>query len=77
MKTIKTIVTVTSSRQITITLPSGISPGKHEVLLVIDENSLTDKGDNTKRSLKLNVGQWKNWPSESNFRREDIYDDRI
>jgi hypothetical protein len=75
MRTIKTTVTVTDDQQITITLPSDIIPGKHRVVLVIDEIPLPLDVDTAKPALKLNVGEWKNWSPECNFRREDIYDD--
>ena len=75
MKTIETTVTVTEDLQITITLPSDITPGKHRVVVVIDENPLIPDKDTAKPLLKLNVGEWKNWLPECTFRREDIYDD--
>lgn len=78
MRTIKTTVTVTDEGQITITLPPDITPGKHRVVLVIDETSTPSDVDNIKQPLKLNVGEWKNWSSECTFRREEIYeDDRV
>ncbi len=50
-------------------------PGKHRVVLVIDEAPLPLDVNLAKPPLKLNVGEWKNWSSECNFRRQDIYDD--
>jgi len=52
-------------------------PGKHRVVLVIDEAPLPLDVNPPKPPLKLNVGEWKNWSSECNFRRQDIYDDVI
>lgn len=75
MRTIETTVTVTDDQQIIITLPSDIIPGKHRVVLVIDETPLPLDVAPVKPPLKLNVGEWKNWSPECNFRREDIYDD--
>lgn len=75
MRTIETTVIVTDKGQITITLPSDITPGKHRIVLVIDETFLPPDVDKVKQPLKLNVGEWKNWSPESTFRREDIYDD--
>lgn len=40
MRTIETTVTVTDDQQIIIALPSDIIPGKHRVVLVIDETPL-------------------------------------
>ncbi len=78
MKTIETTVTVTDDQQITITLPSDITPGKHRVVLVIDETPLPADINTAKPPLKLNVGEWKNWSHDCTFRREDIYgDDRV
>ncbi len=75
MRTIETTVTVTDDQQIIMTLPSDIMPGKHRVVLVIDETPLPLDVNPVKPPLKLNVGEWKNWSSECNFRRQDIYDD--
>lgn len=78
MRAIETTVTVTDDQQTTITLPSDITPGKHRVVLVIDEITLPTDAITTKPPLKLNAWEWKNWPPESTFRREDIYnDDRV
>lgn len=52
MKTIETTVTVTSEQQITITLPSDIAPGKHRIVLVIDETPLPPDVDTAKPSQK-------------------------
>jgi hypothetical protein len=35
---------------------------------------LTDPGTET-NALGLKVWKWENWPADSTFRREDIYDD--
>jgi hypothetical protein len=75
MRTIETTVTVTDDQQIIMTLPPDIMPGKHRVVLVIDETPVPLDVNPNKPPLKLNVDEWKNWSSESNFRREDIYDD--
>jgi len=75
MRTIKTTVIVTDDQQITITLPPDIIPGKHRVVLVIEETPLAFDVDSAKPPLKLNVGEWRNWSPECNYRREDIYDD--
>lgn len=77
MRTIKTTVIVTDDQQVTITLPKDIIPGKHRVVLVIDETPLAVDVNTHKQPLKLNVDEWKHWPSECNFRREDLYDDDI
>lgn len=73
MRVIETTVTVTDKQQITITLPSDITPGKHRVVVVIDEISLPIDIVTTKLPLILNSWEWKNWAPDSTFRREDIY----
>ena len=43
MKTIEMTVMVDESRQLTLQLPTGISLGRHRVVLVIDEQVCTDE----------------------------------
>lgn len=43
MQSIETVVNVNQERIITIALPQGISPGKHRVVLVIDDAASGDK----------------------------------
>lgn len=43
MQSIETVVNVNQDRIITIALPRDISPGKHRVVLVIDDATSDDK----------------------------------
>lgn len=77
MKTISTIATVTADGKVTLQLPPDITPGKHQVVLVIDEDIKTGKPETNKERLLLNfltisVGSW---PDDLSLRREDMYDE--
>lgn len=70
MKAIKTTATVTADSQITLTLPSTIPAGEYQVVLVIDEQPVTEKKRSPLRFAAYPVGL----VSESfTFRREDLY----
>ncbi|MBD2531193.1 hypothetical protein H6G97_17010 [Nostoc flagelliforme FACHB-838] len=75
MKSIETIATVTKDGKITAQLPLDIAEGEHQVVIVIDENLLTEKTENKEKKAHL---QFYAYPvglvSESlTFRREDLY----
>lgn len=86
MKFIQTIVTVTTDGKITVQLPPDISPGEHEVVVVIDEEPLTQEVHEQPLSNKPNTKQKRPplnfpvhdcgpWPANLSLRREDMYDD--
>lgn len=64
MKAIATTVTVTDDGKITLQLPRDISPGEHQVVLVIiDEQPRTEKSVKEEESPPLNypvdnIGFW-------------------
>ena len=43
MKTFTTMATVTADGKVTLQLPPDITPGEHQVVLVIDEDIKTEK----------------------------------
>lgn len=73
MRTIETTVMIGSDGKLTLQLPYDIQPGQHRVVIVIDEISSPVGED--KASLDLQVVDWPNWPVDSTFRREELYDD--
>lgn len=77
MKSITTIATVTADGKVTLQLPADITPGEHQVVLVIDENIKTEKPETKKERSPLNfptisVGSW---PDDLSLRRENMYDE--
>ncbi len=53
MQSIETVVNVNQERIITIALPHDISPGKHRVVLVIDDAPSEDKSASIDDALQL------------------------
>ena len=71
MKTIQTQIDVPGTGTLTVPVPADIAPGKHSVLVVIDESPMPQVSALTLDDFPVNVvGQW---PSELSLRREDIY----
>lgn len=70
MKTIETTVTVTADGKITVQLPPEISPGEHPIVLVIDEQLVTDGKRLPLKFSAYPVGLVK---ESFTFRREDLY----
>ncbi|MBD2043664.1 hypothetical protein [Microcoleus sp. FACHB-672] len=77
MKMIKTVATVTENRQMTVQLPPDISPGEHQVVLVIDEKSVSEVPAVKEKRPPLNfpVRSYGAWPTDLSLRREDMYGD--
>ena len=73
MKTIQTQIDVPGTGTLTVPVPADIAPGKHSVLVVIDESPMPQVSALTLDDFPVDVvGQW---PSELSLRREDIYSD--
>jgi len=72
MRTIEATAVVTEDRKLTITLPSDIAPGEHQVVIVIEEQ-VSVKGD--RPPLDLPARDYGPWPESLSLRREDLYDD--
>jgi hypothetical protein len=77
MKTIQTIATVTKDGKITAQLPLDIPEGEHQVVIVIDEQPLTEKGQIKQKRppLQFPVDNYGVWPENLSLRREDMYGD--
>ncbi|RCJ17719.1 hypothetical protein A6S26_30140 [Nostoc sp. ATCC 43529] len=77
MKSIETIATVTKDGKITAQLPLDIPEGEHQVVIVIDEKLLAQKGESKQKRPPLNfpVHDCGLWPENLSLRREDMYDD--
>ena len=73
MKTIETVATVTEDGKLTVPAPPGIAPGKHRVVVVIEESVAPAA---RREPLQLHVLDLSGaWPPSCTFRREDLYDD--
>ena len=77
MKTIETTATVLPGGKVTVQLPADIPPGEHQIVLVIDELSPSEKQVNKKERPPLNfpVDSYGSWPADLSLRREDMYGD--
>lgn len=71
MKTIETTAVIGEDRMLKVQLPQDVTPGRHQVAVVIDEPSAP-----ASRSLDdfptIDVGPW---PAGLSLRREDMYGD--
>lgn len=72
MLTIETEAVITAEGRLTLEVPPGIPPGRHRVVVVIEEQPLAaDKGSLADFPVD-DVGPW---PENLSLRREDMYDD--
>lgn len=73
MLTIEATATVSRDRKLVMPVPKDILPGKHKVVVVIDEqvSEPSQEGD----VLDLPVHDLGPWPSGLSLRREALYDD--
>ena len=73
MTTIETTVDIGANRQLAIQLPEEVTPGRHRVIVQIDERpERTKQPDIVSRLPCWDVGPW---PENLSLRREDIYGD--
>ncbi|MDQ2809720.1 MAG: hypothetical protein M3Z04_22825 [Chloroflexota bacterium] len=72
MQTIQAIATVTDDGELTLQVPEGIAPGRHQVVLVIDEKPIQAQQRTLGEFPVLDFGPW---PENFSLRREDLYDD--
>jgi hypothetical protein len=77
MKAIETIATVTEDGFLTMQLPLDIPVGEYQVVLVIDQQPLTEKLVTKEKRPPLNfpVDNYDPWPADLSLRREDMYGD--
>jgi len=71
MRTLELIGQVESGGRLTVQLPSDISPGKHQIVLVIDERPLTPSESRVLDDFP--VDDYGPWPEGLSLWREDIY----
>ncbi|MBE9232380.1 hypothetical protein IQ231_12005 [Cuspidothrix issatschenkoi LEGE 03284] len=76
MKTIETVVNVTSERQITVQLPPDIPTGEYDIVIVINESVKSEKlaAKNKIQTLKSSAYPVGLVADNFTFRREDLYD---
>ncbi len=72
MKTIETTAIVTPEGTMTVQVPPGISPGEHQVVVVIDEHPIVKK---KRPPLKFSAYPVGLVSEKMTFRREGIYGD--
>jgi hypothetical protein len=73
MKTIRAIVRIGDDRRLTMSLPPDVSPGEHNVVLVIDERPHTESASPPVIDFPSHdVGPW---PDGFTAGREDLYGD--
>ncbi len=72
MKTIETTATVSDNGSLTLQTPPEIVPGKHKVVVVVDEETVKTK---KQRSIDIPVIHLGKWPEYLSLRREDMYGD--
>ncbi|WP_066381258.1 MULTISPECIES: hypothetical protein [unclassified Anabaena] len=75
MKSIETIATVSKDGKMTAQLPIDIAEGEHQVVIVIDEQSLTETAENKPKRPPLKFSAYPVGLVSENltFRREDLY----
>ena len=72
MKTIEMTAMVGPDRKIVVQLPPDIRPGKHSLVVVIEETPAA--------AVRAALADWPlhdvgPWPADLSLRREDLYDD--
>jgi len=76
MKTIETVVNVTTNRQIIVQLPPDIPVGEYQVVIVINESVKSEElaAKNQPKTLKSSAYPVGLVADNFTFRREDLYD---
>ena len=72
MRTIETTAQVAEDGTLTVQVPADIPPGRHRVVVVIEENDGTPR---ERPPLDLPVHDSGPWPEGLSLRREDMYGD--
>ena len=72
MRTIETTATVAPDGTLTAQVPPDITPGMHQIVLVIDDWPREARELQLDAFPVISVGAW---PSELSLRREDMYGD--
>jgi hypothetical protein len=72
MHTIETTATVAPDGTLTVQVPPDVTPGTHQIVLVIDDRRGEDRDSQLGAFPVISVGAW---PSDLPLRREDMYGD--
>lgn len=72
MRTVETTATVGSDGTLTAQVPPEVRPGRHRVVLVIEEEATGEDQPPMPDFPVIDVGPW---PQGLSLRREDMYDD--
>jgi hypothetical protein len=72
MKAIEATGTVTEDGKLIVDLPTGVAPGEHKVIIVIE---IQGERNGTAPLGELPLHDFGPWPEDLSLRREDIYDD--
>ncbi len=73
MRTIETIALIEPDGKLILQLPPDVSPGQHRVVVVIEEQPISEK----RPPLDFPVVDVGPWPENLSLRREDLYDDEF
>lgn len=75
MKIVELVGTVTVERtlHLTVQLPFDVSPGKHRIIVVIDQNPLA--GNQVRTPLDFPVDNYGPWPAKLSLNREALYNE--
>jgi hypothetical protein len=73
MTTIQKTIKIKRNRNITLHLPKKVRPGSHKVTILIEDE--IQKPRKRTEPPQFKTYKWNNWPSDSTFRREEIYGD--
>jgi hypothetical protein len=72
MDRIECTAVVDEEHQAFIQLPKNVAPGKHQIILLINESSDGEPNSSIEALPTISVGAW---PNGLSLRREDMYDD--
>ena len=72
MRTIETDAEIITGGLLTLEVPPGIPPGRHRVVVVIDEQPLAP---GARAPADFPVDDVGPWPENLSLRREDMYDE--
>ncbi|MFZ2631739.1 MAG: hypothetical protein WA081_02100 [Desulfosalsimonadaceae bacterium] len=78
MRAVEAIIKVASDGSAIVTTGKPLKPGQHKILIIADETAIF-RGERifkqTKPILELKPVHVKEWPKNTTFRREEIYND--
>jgi len=72
VRTVETTATVTPDGRLTVQVPLNVTPGTHQIVLVIDDESREARERQLGSFPVVSVGDR---PSDLSLRREDMYGD--